>query len=1005
MAGLFNRRRRSDSYQGFSKYAYEINAYHNPTQQHGLPIQLQTPQRTASMTSAGQAAAAALRMHSTPVKQQQQQQQSHARPQQPTAQRYYTARSNSLTTGRSNSLRLYTYNPKPSYSVGNPNGRSYSLSSRNSFTGRPGVTSPLQHEYIHEEGIAGDEEDEEEEVITTKTTRVVDSAGRTTSITTKTIRTLPDGSNIIETTTKNISRPSSRLNSLSSGGNTHRAAGAAAAAAGADGNLDMIEEFENFEYSRSELDTELAGTEKLKLNTEDVPASPKQLGAAFSPTQHYERTTSLNSIGKPRSILKNSGGSIKLSQPEPVVANGTAHAHPHPPHDSPPSSIRFNPKVQTRQYSPKETQVKVKKEKLTDEELYAAAYRAANKKVFGDGANVVEPPAPAPQSPEPAKKSKYTFIPLTRKEPVQPTTPSPTIEQKPAVAAPVPVAAPAPAPATTAAPTTETPRSPNYLLSMRDQPQRQTSRKERAKEEKRQAKIRAKEAEEEERRRAKEDAEEEKRRAKEEAKLAKQQAEDEKKRLKEEAKLAKEQEKASKKKNNFLDKFISSRRRSSASSYSGTAIENRASVENGGVAPAAVAVPAAVVTGTAATVSAATPTVQAPTVQASVQAPSVQAATFKAPTVQASSVQPASVQAPTFKVPVVQAPSVQAPSVQAPSVQAPSVQAPVVDKPSAAAVETATGPATSVPQPNLEDGVHDHTEGSKTVKGHGKFFSITDAANGNGHLKESSQPEVGVPNGNLTAQAPVQKTIPAQATTVAKDTLPTSSTAPTHLAGIPINSPIYYAADEEANGSSAPAPVSAPKHVADEDSVVKVAVPVLKSRTPSLNNVITGETPIPHVPVPHLQLLDDVTVDVEPETIDDESLEETDAIDVIDDYRSSLEQRAEVPAVNGSAAAIKAPAQPFANGNVTTPAKPQTPSQDLPAPNVSSTSTGNTPQITAVPVMGAAAINTQKTDPVPQPQLDTLPDPNVASEDTEELVVEKKEKGTKRQRFLKFFVL
>lgn len=887
------------------------------------------------MTSAGQAAAAALRMHSSPIKLQPQQHQHHQQqqqqPRQSAMQRNYTGRSNSLSTGRSNSMRLYTYNPKPSYSVGNANGRSYSLSSRHSYSGRPGVTSPLQHEYIHEEGTGEEELMEEEEVITTKTTRVVDSSGRTTSITTKTIRTLPDGSNIIETTTKNISRSNSRLNSLSSASNPHRGVVAA------DVNLGMIEEFENFEYSRSDLDTELNAPEKLKLNTDDVPK--QQLGAAFSPTQNYERTTSLSSTGKPRSILKNSAGSIMLGQNEPPIVNGTHNRHELL--ESPPSSIRFNPKVQTRKYSPKETPVKPKKEKLTDEELYAAAYKAANKKVFGDGhTNVVQPPVappPPPQnllSPETVKKSKYTFIPLTPKEPVQPTIPSPKIQQKPAVVQ-------------------ESPKSPNYILTMRDQPQRRPSRKERAREEKRLAKAKAKEAEEEEKRRLKEEAEEEKRRAKEEAKLAKQQAEDEKKRLKEEAKLLKEQEKANKKKN-FLDKF-KSRRRSSASSHSVIPGESSANVENGVVPAAAVAAVAAE------------------------QYVPVQVSNGQAPILKDSSI----AQQPSVQH-VVQSPTVPNTVSPNPVVQAPTTQEHVLES-------------------DLEQGPHEHTEGSKTIQGHGRFYNPTDpqgvvpnpipALDTTHEETIVKEPEVnpiishpesdhgvaspvvgtsdGAPETTVNAVAPDTTANAAPAETTANVTSSaTSLTIAASLdkpsdqangvlnkAGIPTDSPIYYAETNEdvnLNLNDNVSPVV--------DDSIKVAV--LKSATSSQANGVSEEH-IQHVPVPHLQLIDDSTVDVELDNADDdETEEETEAIDVIEDYKSSSEEPRQ--------AAV---------------------SQELPPPNVS-VSTGNTPQITAILVM-------KPTVDTPNPESQPLPEQSPG----EELVVENKEKGSKRQRFLKFFVL
>ncbi|KAI5950129.1 hypothetical protein KGF54_005277 [Candida jiufengensis] len=308
MVGLFNKRRRPDSYQGFSKYAHEINQYHNNSQQHaGLPIQQQQSQqgvqRSQSLTSAGQAAAAALRLHSSPIKNHQNQQHQQysninnkSQYNHTAAQRQY-GRSNSLSNnsdGRSNSLRQYTYHPQASYQVGQSSGKQQSTNtnnnnsevrrynslgsnsrnniSRNNQSQQRSVQQQhqpqqrQQQQYIHE-GIEEDDypiheegEDEEEYVVTTTTTKVVDSQGRTQSIITKTIKTFPDGSNIIETATKNISRSNSRSNSLSSANfrsnsMTHQPI-----------NLTKIDEdLTNFDYDYQVDD--LNDGNKLKLNT------------------------------------------------------------------------------------------------------------------------------------------------------------------------------------------------------------------------------------------------------------------------------------------------------------------------------------------------------------------------------------------------------------------------------------------------------------------------------------------------------------------------------------------------------------------------------------------------------------------------------------------------------------------------------------------------------------------------------------------------------------------
>ncbi|KAI5958152.1 hypothetical protein CANMA_004306 [Candida margitis] len=354
MAGLFNRRKRPDSYQGFSKYTHEINTFHHPTQHAGLPLQLhqqqqqhQQQQRTQSMTTAGAAAAAAaLRLHSTPIKQQQQ-------PTSPTQRQY--GRSNSLSsTNRSNSLRQYTYHPKASYQTGGGGGasstndqglprryNSLTSQSRNSLTGRSQANQrqlqqPLHRDTFHEveeenqHRVHHVNEDEEEVdyVVTTTTTKVVDSQGRTQSVTTKTVKTFPDGSNIIETATKNISRSNSRANSLSS--NNYRNNSITASASHQPINLTKIDEdLQNFDYDY-QVDS-LDGGGRLKLNTgeqqhpqgrniiaeeeeEEEEQSPEaQLGAPFTefarpekPRQYSnDRTSSLNSQNRPlRSILK-----------------------------------------------------------------------------------------------------------------------------------------------------------------------------------------------------------------------------------------------------------------------------------------------------------------------------------------------------------------------------------------------------------------------------------------------------------------------------------------------------------------------------------------------------------------------------------------------------------------------------------------------------------------------------------------------------------------------------
>ena len=176
---------------------------------------------------AGQAAMVALQRHN--------QQQNLLTPRQGAGVKQPVRRANSLTTGsnRSNSMRSYTYHPKPSYTVGQPLGstnqgarRFNSLNSKSSVGSfhRPGArTTSLtsQNSFVRSRSppvlYEQDEGEEDGDVtITTKTTKVVDSQGRVLSVTVETIKTFADGSTVTNTTTKNISRNNSRANSLNS---------------------------------------------------------------------------------------------------------------------------------------------------------------------------------------------------------------------------------------------------------------------------------------------------------------------------------------------------------------------------------------------------------------------------------------------------------------------------------------------------------------------------------------------------------------------------------------------------------------------------------------------------------------------------------------------------------------------------------------------------------------------------------------------------------------------
>ncbi|CAK7899179.1 hypothetical protein CAAN4_C06700 [[Candida] anglica] len=273
MVNFFSNKRKTDR-QGFNRYAEELNRYQQNSVA-GVPNSGMT--RSDSLSNgAGQAAMAALRIHqqpkSPPVQQSYQQRQLPHTPQ--SRSNSITSRSSSVhnNISRSNSLRTYVYHPKASYVAGQPlsseqlsanaaanahaamnggNKRLNSLSSNtssvrrtNSLTNRtnsltkrsnsltsqeyrppafhsqhsPNKGSPVKPPVVYEEMDELDEDpDLSHGVITsTKTTKIVDSSGRTTSITIETIKTLPDGSNIIETKTKTrpTSKPNSRSNSL-----------------------------------------------------------------------------------------------------------------------------------------------------------------------------------------------------------------------------------------------------------------------------------------------------------------------------------------------------------------------------------------------------------------------------------------------------------------------------------------------------------------------------------------------------------------------------------------------------------------------------------------------------------------------------------------------------------------------------------------------------------------------------------------------------------------------
>ncbi|KAF3987601.1 hypothetical protein FT663_03738 [Candidozyma haemuli var. vulneris] len=283
------------------------------------------------MNNASQAALAALSIHNKNAQDNQHQQQYN-----PSLQAYQASgRANSLAGGhRSNSMRSYTYNPKPSYQTGPANTRSYSLRS-NSLRGAPPVRSnslsqrptpaagrqapsqransltarqppvarsgsltrsPLSqragsltgsHRGLNSMSGFNEEEEEynDDDVISsTKTTKVVDSMGRTCSITTETIRTLPDGSNVVETTTKNLSRSGSRSNSM-------RNNSMSLAHSNANYNLNKIEEdLQDFDYNY--LDQPPSQPPKLNLGHHEPQQSPQKQPQSLGPAFEGSRRSS-----------------------------------------------------------------------------------------------------------------------------------------------------------------------------------------------------------------------------------------------------------------------------------------------------------------------------------------------------------------------------------------------------------------------------------------------------------------------------------------------------------------------------------------------------------------------------------------------------------------------------------------------------------------------------------------------------------------------------------------
>lgn len=215
---------RRDEYQGFKKYGEELNRYRRQeakTAINGMSTGLNME------VEAGLAALAALKMHY--------QQKKDDGGLLKTVQNANGLPNTYGAYGRSNSMRTYKYNPRASYVTGLAAGAHGQAHRSNSLgSGRPGMAggrssslmrnsrlNSLSSQTMQLGGAAyatmdDGQEDEEGVTVTTKTTKVMDSQGRTQSLTIETIKTLPDGSMITSTTTKNVSRNNSRSNSMNS---------------------------------------------------------------------------------------------------------------------------------------------------------------------------------------------------------------------------------------------------------------------------------------------------------------------------------------------------------------------------------------------------------------------------------------------------------------------------------------------------------------------------------------------------------------------------------------------------------------------------------------------------------------------------------------------------------------------------------------------------------------------------------------------------------------------
>lgn len=314
----------------------------------------------------------------------------------------------------------YTYHPQALYTAGQ-DPRTYSL--RSNTLSRP--PAPRRRSLVVQPEIP--EELDPALTVTTKTTKVVDAAGRTTSITIETIKALPDGSNIIETRTTNISRPGSRSNSFQAGPQSHAQINAY--------NLNKIEEdLQDFDYTyldhvalRSGRENPITPAPELRPPEPQTPRGlPARLDGPAEPRLNL--ISSHRSNGRLKSILKTtpSSGNVPtsalpervldvppaelteplksdLQAPPPLAANTQASAV------SGLNSIKFNEQVTTIPSSHynmeelgREELKRQESQKRENVDLYSKAMQVAMNKVYG-------PPATSPEQERGAEAQVQEF--------------------------------------------------------------------------------------------------------------------------------------------------------------------------------------------------------------------------------------------------------------------------------------------------------------------------------------------------------------------------------------------------------------------------------------------------------------------------------------------------------------------------------------------------------------------------------------------------------------------